>query len=660
MKAKQTAIREWNDLTQATNLVLRAFVKAKETRLFFARDGKATGYAAKWKPDRLPTDGYEIHASRLRHLRGSPNPPKSEEGWREAVVISGEQARAIVSELLDRLTPAATNHGVFYEAFFADRVLYRDQNAPARVSFQNERPEGLVIDHHYFTEESLVSLARHLDEILAARHPEGSLFLILAPAASRYAQPILVDRQARVLVGLSLAALYDSGESGLLYKAIPETLSALLLESHGIALLKNPVTSASRLVDALVRDGIRLVRVPALKPTRQFIPASPSGGMDLAEWDRWLDRHTGTRLEDGSLSVIIDGTSFYDRLRDSMRAATNHVSIYVYLYDRDDLAVKMGDLLKERSRDVAVKISYDRISSLVGSWLPKATPLPENFIRPASVSRYLRKDSEIEVRPWLNPWICVNHSKLFLVDGHQAWIGGMNIGREYAHEWHDAMFEIHGPVVDSLEAQFNRDWAHSGPWGDIAYASAALGESKRTPQETPSEPWMAVRRLPTSKGLRKPFMTAVIKALDQARNYIYIENGYLFDHGIEKSLAAARKRGVDVRIVMPRANNFSAGVSANVAAAERLRRHGVRVYLWPGMTHAKALLVDGWACVGSANLNQWSLRISKEENMATSDARFAARLKKELFEPDFKRSYELKRPIPVTAADYIMDSLLSY
>ena len=155
-------------------------------------------------------------------------------------------------------------------------------------------------------------------------------------------------------------------------------------------------------------------------------------------------------------------------------------------------------------------------------------------------------------------------------------------------------------------------------------------------------------------------MTAVIKALDQARDYIYIENGYLFDHGIEKSLAAARKRGVDVRVIMPRANNFTAGVSGNLAAAERLRRHGVRVFFWPGMTHAKALLVDGWACIGSANLNQWSLRISKEENMATSDPRFAAKLKEELFEPDFKRSYELKRPIPVSGGNYIMDSLLSF
>src|SRR5262249_13612187 len=131
-----------------------------------------------------------------------------------------------------------------------------------------------------------------------------------------------------------------------------------------------------------------------------------------------------------------------------------------------------------------------------------------------------------------------------------------------------------------------------------------------------------LRRLPTSKGLRKPFMTAVLNSLEQARSYIYIENGYLFDHGVAASLIRAKKRGVDVRVIMTRFNNFKAGIRSNLAISEKLRKNGIRVYLWPGMTHAKAVLADGWACMGSANLNQWSFRVSEEENIATSDPDF--------------------------------------
>jgi cardiolipin synthase len=169
-----------------------------------------------------------------------------------------------------------------------------------------------------------------------------------------------------------------------------------------------------------------------------------------------------------------------------------------------------------------------------------------------------------------------------------------------------------------------------------------------------------LRRLPTSKGLRKPFMKAVLTALEQARKEIWIENGYLFDRGVEAALIRAKKRGVDVRLIQPRVNNFTVGIRSNLAAAERLRRAGVRVFLWPGMTHVKAVVVDGWCCFGSANLNQWSFRLSEEQNMATSDPQFAQQFKAKVFEPDFARCYELKEPIRLTAKDHIVHGFLSY
>ena len=37
--------------------------------------------------------------------------------------------------------------------------------------------------------------------------------------------------------------------------------------------------------------------------------------------------------------------------------------------------------------------------------------------------------------------------------------------------------------------------------------------------------------------------------------------------------------------------------------------NGIRVYIYPGMSHLKAAVYDGWACLGSANLDQLDLRI---------------------------------------------------
>src|SRR5262249_49409624 len=144
------------------------------------------------------------------------------------------------------------------------------------------------------------------------------------------------------------------------------------------------------------------------------------------------------------------------------------------LFDRDDVAIEVADLLRERSAELPVKVTYDRLCSVIGGTLPKITPMEEDFVAPAVISSYFRKDSQVHVRPFLNPLISVNQSKLFLVDGNRAWIGGMNLGREYRHEWHDCMLEIEGPVVSSFETQFEREWAHAGPWGDAGYLAAVM------------------------------------------------------------------------------------------------------------------------------------------------------------------------------------------
>jgi phosphatidylserine/phosphatidylglycerophosphate/cardiolipin synthase-like enzyme len=218
------------------------------------------------------------------------------------------------------------------------------------------------------------------------------------------------------------------------------------------------------------------------------------------------------------------------------------------------------------------------------------------------------------------------------------------------------MFELQGPVVASLENEFKRDWAHAGPLGDLAFVTAALGHPKGEPAPEAGH-WIKVRRLPTRTAW-KPFNVAVQASIRKAQSYIYVENPYLFDKRVITGLVQARKRGVDVRAVLPRVNDFGAGGRGNLVTANYLLEHGVRVYFYPGMTHVKAMLVDDWACLGSGNLNHMSLRLSQEDNIATSDPTFAARLKRDLFEEDFARSYELQESISLEWIDFMADLVL--
>jgi cardiolipin synthase len=653
---KQQSLDEWRNLTSPAAPPPRVFVKGDHVRFYFPRESGVEAFSARWTRLRVPTGRYKVSSALVRWDQRFSKMPEREHGWREATVIASQEWRQLANNLITALTPSTPNRGAFYQAFLADRLLYRDQNGAPRIAQATERPPGIQIAHRFSMDETLEILARQFEEHLAKTHPNDSLFVMMAPNERRFTQPLLLDRQQRQCVFLAPAALYDSTDRGGTLAVTAQGLVALLPESHGIALLKNPISSAARLGDLVLATLVRFIRMPLPKPKDQaaVLPAGP--GMDLSAWENWLDHYTGTRREDGTLQLQIDGDRFFPRLRQAITEATNRIDLDVYIFDKDDVAIDFADQLKRRSSQVDVKVVLDRMGSIGGGASPPSTPMPEDFVSPNSIVSYLRQDSKIHVRTFLNPWFSSDHNKLILIDGTHAWLGGMNIGREYRYEWHDLMVEVGGPVVGSLETDFRRVWAHAGPLGDLAYAAAVVSASPKLVNEGPG-PRIKVRLLPTRTGW-KPYASAVMGSFRQAQRRIYVENPYLFDKRAIHELVDARSRGVDVRVVLPCVNDFKAGGRGNIVIANYLIEHGVRVYFYPSMTHVKALLVDGWACVGSANLNHVSLRVNHEQNIATSDPGFAARLEKDLFEDDFGRSYELKETVSVDWVDFLADLVL--
>lgn len=653
---KQQSLNEWRALTAPVAPAPRVFVKGDHVRFYFPVGDGVEAFQAHWTHLRVPTGKYRVSSALVRWDQKLFAVPKHESGWREATVISSSEWRQLATNTIAALTPKTPGHGAFYQAFLADRLVYRDHQGIARVALATERPADIVIEHRFAMDETLELLARQFEEYLSKAHPADSLFVMMSPNARRFTQPLLLDRQQRQCVFLAPAALYDSTDRGGSLAVTAQGFVALLPESHGIALLKNPISSAARLGDLAFATLMKFIRLPLPKP-KQVEPIRPAApAMDLQAWESWLDHYTGTRLHDGRLQLLIDGDRFFPRLRQAIAQATNHINMDLYIFDKDDVAVDFADQLKARSRQVRVDMVVDRMGTIAGGASPPATPMPEDFVPPTSIVSYLRYGSQVHVRPFLNPWFSSDHAKTIIVDGNRAWMGGMNIGREYRYEWHDLMVEMQGPVVDQLEADFHRVWAYSGPFGDLAYALTVV-QGAPEPRDHGPGPWEKVRLLPTRTAW-KPFASAVLASLRLAQNRIYVENPYLFDKRVILALIKARSRGVDVRVVLPCVNDFKAGGRGNIVIANYLLEHGVRVFFYPAMTHVKALLVDGWSCLGSGNLNHLSLRVNHEQNVATSDPVFAAHLQKDLFEEDFARSYELNHSVSVDWVDFLADLML--
>ncbi|MBU6402996.1 MAG: hypothetical protein KGS61_21960, partial [Verrucomicrobia bacterium] len=280
------------------------------------------------------------------------------------------------------------------------------------------------------------------------------------------------------------------------------------------------------------------------------------------------------------------------------------------------------------------------------------SPMPPDFQPPGSIKSYLRAGSRVRVRSALNPWLTADHRKFIIIDRRQAFVGGMNIGREYRYEWHDLMVGLTGPIAGRLEKDFRKAWAHAGPLGDFAYAwVTAFGQTAARKIEVADG--IDIRPLHTETG-RNQIYRAQLEAIRRARRYIYIENAYFDDDTLLRELIRARRRGVDVRVVLPAESDIGIMQTSNLVMANDMIRNGIRVFTYPRMTHVKAAIYDGWACVGSANLNKMSLRVCQELDVAFSNPASVDRLKRELFEADFAQSRELKQPVPASWIDSLV------
>jgi cardiolipin synthase len=631
------------------------FVKGENVRVLFGFGASAVEYRGDWRKLRIPSQGFRIHSALLRPMKGSHDSPKLEEHWRQARVVGGEELQRVSALVMDDLVPRVGGHGVYYQSFLADGVLYRDTNGVVRSVELGNAPPNLRIDRRYSSHETVSALADRFQTQLTRAHSGESLFFLILPNPEKYPTCLLLDLYRHRCVWLTPAALYDRTERGFDVSGTVDSLSAFVIEGHGFALLKNPISSAARLVDFGVQTAWRFLRWPLPRSVRPGEIVPNRGSMDLKKWEEWLDRYTGTRQEMGSLDILVDGDRFFPRLRSAIAAATNHVSVDMYNFDKDDVGVDIAEQLREKSCSIPVKVVVDRMGTWAGGVSPPATPLPLDFLPPTSIQSFLRSNSCVGARSFLNPWFSSDHNKMVIVDGTRAWLGGMNLGREYRFEWHDLMVEVRGAVVGSLDEDFRRVYAHAGVLGDLGYLGALLS-AKPKRAAAPGD-WIPVRLLPTRTGW-KPLSTAVLGSIRKAEHHIYVENPYLFDKRVTGELVRARRRGVDVRVILPRVNDFKAGARSNLVTANYLMAHGVRVFFYPGMSHVKALQVDGWSCLGSANLNHLSLRLCRENNIAASDPVFAARLRQELFEADFARSYELQENLGVDWADFLSDLVL--
>jgi cardiolipin synthase len=528
-----------------------------------------------------------------------------------------------------------------------ETLIFRDKDRKAKLVRLVNKPPDVVVDRTLNDKDFSRIVIQSLERNPAIYTSSGEQVLFITGEDPAF---VLVDIPKREMVFLSYPPDPETRPMELPAWFALKAFNSLIVKSYVVSAIKNPFTLLCRGIWHIGNAGAAAIQSGS--PTAEAPPPLYTGpGMDLTAWEKHLDEAVSARRYKGRVDFFIDGEKFFPELIQSVEQAKKTVDVLVFIFDVDDYAVKIADLLKSRSSQVRVRVLMDEMGSLFAAQVPPQTG-PPDFQPPSDIRFYLKMKSHVQVRAAANPWLTADHRKCIIIDGRQAYVGGMNIGREYRYEWHDMMVKLTGPVVGRMEKDYREAWAHAGLLGDFAYAwewmFTSVGAHKL--EMTNSIDIRPLRTATWNVGIYH----AQLEAIQRAKNYIYIENAYFDDDTILRELIRARRRGVDVRVILPGENDSGIMQTSNQIMANELVKNGIRVFAYPRMTHVKAAIYDGWACLGSANFDKMSLRISQELDVGFSDPEAVNRLKADLFETDFKASREVTREVPLNWSDFVM------
>ena len=336
-------------------------------------------------------------------------------------------------------------------------------------------------------------------------------------------------------------------------------------------------------------------------------------------------------IEGNKVEVLVNGDQIFPAMLEAIRGAQHTITFETYIYWSETIGKEFAEALIERARaGVKVHVMLDFMGSI------KMDLAAIDAMKQAGVhvQRYHKpvwwKFTRLNNR---------THRKLLIVDGKTGFTGGVGIADQWRgnaqddKHWRDTHFRVQGPVVGQMQAVFNDNWTKAtGQVLDGPHYFPALEKvGKHDAQMFSSSP---------TGGSGSMHLMYLI-AINAARHTIALSSSYFVpDELAIKALVAAKKRGVDVRIITPGPDIDSDVVRA--ASRERwgdLLKAGIKIAEYqPTMYHVKALIVDAMmVSVGSTNFDNRSFSINDEANLNIMDREFA-RQQVDIFNADWAKS----------------------
>jgi cardiolipin synthase len=381
-----------------------------------------------------------------------------------------------------------------------------------------------------------------------------------------------------------------------------------------------------------------LVVVVALNftPPEERVEIAPRRlyALDDPQFERALGSLLGPPILGGNrIETLRNGDEIFPAMLAAIRAAKHNIDFETYVYWSGQIGWDLANAIAERARaGVRAHVLLDWVGS--------------QRMEPEVLKTMVDAGARVELYHPLR-WYTIarmnnrTHRKLLIVDGRVGFTGGVGIAEEWTghaqdpEHWRDTHFRIEGPVVAQMQAAFLDNWMKVT--GEVSHGVeyfpplAAAGDSDAQMFES------------SPTGGSESMELMYLLAITAADKSILLEAAYFIpDDLTSQALLDARKRGVDIRIIVPgKYNDAKVTRYASHSTWGPLLSAGVRIFEYqPTMFHCKVLVVDGLlTSVGSTNFDDRSFRLNDEASLNVYDARFAAEQAR-IFEDDLAKSRE--------------------
>ena len=320
-----------------------------------------------------------------------------------------------------------------------------------------------------------------------------------------------------------------------------------------------------------------------------------------------------------------DGDEYFSNVVQSINDAKVSVDFEVYIFENDETGKEIQSaLLAAANRGVEVRLMVDGFGSF------------KSISMHGGVKPYRFKVFGLIRFFYLSTWLFSStlnrrdHRKLVVIDNHVAYVGSFNVTSVHrpsiagASAWRDSGLRLEGEDVGLLSESFDRLFNVS-----FLRRRRLLRKSN----------WV---RMNIHRRRRREGIQRLIQEVNSAQNRIWITTPYFApSHVLFNAILQAARRGVDVRILVPKDSDVPLMNWISLSFYQKLEKSSCRVFIYqPSFIHAKILMVDDTVILGTSNFNTRSLFKDYEIDIVISKSDTKLEIERQYL-IDLKKSKEL-------------------